>query len=293
MSQAYHNGALVSSEGLSVSVHDFGFCRGYAVYELARVYGQCIFHVDLHVDRLMASLKSLDISIPFSALDIKNQMQDLVRLNGYDHSTVKVYVTQGEPNLFHIGIGANMNFKPQLFVMNEKLSIHSEEFPVDEKYYREGLKIATVDFERTVPEAKTTNYIAAIKAGRDAMSKGYDDILFVNRHKQVTECSRNNIFFVKEGVLITPESDMLGGVTRYAILEVAKKLRLPVEVRCVPLTEVNEMDEAFVSSSVIEVMGIKRIDGHRMGVGDEAPVTKEITKAFKEYVAKEVVSSSS
>ena len=283
--QAFHNGVLVDAQDLSVSIYDFGFARGYALFENMRVYGDHVLHLDQHLDRLFGGAEVLALKMPVEKEVLKLQVLELLKVNGYDDSSVRIYVTQGKPRSFDLSIGGDMNFVPEVFVINERFDVYSEEFPYHERYYTQGVKVASVPTVRPLPEAKTTCYIPSIKAGRDVMASGYGDVLYVGNDGFVTECSRSNIFFTQKGKLITPAKGMLKGVTRSILIDLMEQEGREVEVRDVSLDEISEFDGAFMTGSLIEMIPISCIDDVMFDVQSVSNMVPELIVKYRKYVA--------
>ena len=149
--------------------------------------------------------------------------------------------------------------------------------PFDLSYYEKGIKLMTYLHERPFPLCKSSNYVAAILASRLAKKEGALEPLFVSPQGKVLETARSNIFFVKNGEVITPKEGVLKGITR----EVVMKL-YPVTEREVDLYET--WDEVFITSSNKEVMPVVQIDQRVIGKGKVGNITKKISLLFSETV---------
>ncbi|MFT7433528.1 MAG: branched-chain amino acid aminotransferase [Alphaproteobacteria bacterium] len=285
MIYAYLNGDIVDRKILSISVDDFGFSRGNVVFELTRIYGKHPFKLDMHLSRLMKSIDICNIDQPYSKKDFKNMVQALIEKNNFPQSVIKIYITQGTPKSIGWSLEVGKNFDAKVILIHEPFKAFSDSFPAHEKYYKQGVAIATVDAERTQPEAKTTNYVNAIIASSAVATNGFEDILYINRQGEVTECSRSNIFFIKNGVLITPKTGVLVGVTRQVVLKLACENNIMVEERVVLKSEISSMDEAFMTGSTVELMPIKQIDDMHFDLSSFS-VYKKLWQAFKVEISK-------
>lgn len=281
--QVYHDGVLKQAEDATLSVQDFGFSRAYALYELSRCYGQHIFYFDAHLDRLFHGLDTLGIEIPFDRDTLKAQAKHLLEIHGYEQSVIKIYVSLGA-SVVTKSLGDIQNFTSHVFVINDPLSIKDEVYPAGEALCKTGLKVKSTHLQRTLPTVKSTNYLAAIKAGVDALKEGCDEILFTNSEGYISECSRSNIFIVKNGALITPDSGMLFGITRMVLLKLATEIGVDVQVRPVSLDEVKSADEAFVTGSIVEMIPIQSVDGCPLMVEVEDGLTSKLRRALRGHV---------
>jgi branched-chain amino acid aminotransferase len=136
---------------------------------------------------------------------------------------------------------------------------------------------------RALPEAKTANYVAAIRALKEAACYGASDALFVNEQDHVLEATRSNFFIFRGDTLITPRTGVLIGVTRNVVLGLARD-RFAIEERPIQLEELFIADEAFLTSSSREITPIVQIDDWTIGDGKPGPRTYELEQRFIELV---------
>ncbi len=153
----------------------------------------------------------------------------------------------------------------------------------DMERFAKGTKLITTRLQRPVPEAKTANYVAAIRALKEAARYGASDALFVNAHGHVLEATRSNFFIFRGDTLITPRTEVLIGVTRNVVLGLARD-RFAIEERPIQLEELPIADEAFLTSSSREIMPIVQIDDWTISGGKPGPRTYELERRFIELV---------
>ncbi|HWS84092.1 MAG TPA: aminotransferase class IV, partial [Ktedonobacteraceae bacterium] len=137
--------------------------------------------------------------------------------------------------------------------------------------------------QRALPEAKTSNYVAAIRALKEAARHGANDALFVNEQGHVLEATRSNFFVFRGDTLITPRLRVLIGITRNVILSLARG-RFTIEERPILLEELSTVDEAFLTSSSKEITPVVQIDDWMIGDGKPGPRTYELEQRFIELV---------
>ena len=137
--------------------------------------------------------------------------------------------------------------------------------------------------QRVSPEAKTTSYVAAVRALKEAALRGADDALFVNKQGHVLEATRSNFFIFRRDTLVTPREGILIGITRNVVLDLARG-RFPIEERPILLAELAQADEAFVTSSSKEIVPVVQIDDLVIGNGKPGPRTRELEQRFIEMV---------
>lgn len=255
MSYAYKNDVLVDDQFLSVPLNDYGFSRGYAIFELIRCYNGKPFRMDAHLDRLFEGVENLHMPLAMERAKMESLILSLIEKNDFTEGLVKIYVTMGVPVKEVFGFSKSV-FEPQVFILNSPFKAFSEKYPYDERYYTKGISLCLAHTTRVEPEIKTNCYVSAIRQMLSPENKGYDDLLYVCPNGMVTECSRSNIFFVKDGIVISPKEGALGGVTKQVVIEALANLAMNYEERDVSYTEIPEMDGAFISSSTAEVMPV-------------------------------------
>lgn len=279
----YHNENLLKDKDISISFDDFGFQRGNTVFELLRVYSGKPYMLDDHINRLFRSLEICFLQIAYAKDDVKSKILSLISKNSLKDSVVKIYVTQGYIESPAWSLAVNGNFEPQVYIIEKEFTPYSDKFPAHEKYYLEGMSLACVEAERSLPEAKTINYAVAVVESSKLINQGYEDIIYISRNDYVTECSRSNIFFVKDGVVMTPKSGMLEGVTRKSVLSICIKNKIPYKVQDIKRDDIYLMDEVFMTGSTIELMPVCCVDDKKWDV-KTFKVYKKLFDLFKEEI---------
>ncbi|MBI4080804.1 MAG: aminotransferase class IV [Candidatus Levybacteria bacterium] len=264
----------VGKDDLKVSVFDLSVARGYGIFDFLRTYGNKPFRLAEHIDRLFISAKLLDIAVPKSKEEIEKIVYEGIEKNAFKETAIKIIVTGG------ISIDSITPGKPSFIVTFTK----APEYPQD--YYTKGVKIITLPFTRFLPEVKSLDYFAAVVGMKKAASLGAKEVLYIDEEQRITECTRNNIFFVKNNSLVTPaEKGILKGITRKVVLEAAKKVSINVTEREITLDELPFFQEAFNTASTVEVLPVVTIDDTAIGDGAVGPVTKKIMKAFRDITS--------
>lgn len=268
----YIDGAWVHPEQASISVHDLAILRGYSAFEALRTYDRRPFHLDEHLARLTHSAELIDLELPCTQEQIGAIIREVVARNVYRHATVRILVTGGESEDGVMAVG-----KPKLIVMATPLGERNL------KRFAKGITLITTRLQRDTPEAKTSNYTAAVRALKEAAQRGAEDALFVNSLDHVQEATRSNFFLFRGDTLVTPREEILIGVTRNVVLELAQG-RFPIEERPVLLVELAQADEAFITSSSKEITPVVRIDKQVIGSGKPGPRTTELEQRFIEMI---------
>ena len=149
--------------------------------------------------------------------------------------------------------------------------------------FAQGIKLITTSLQRTAPEAKTTSYVSAIRALKEAKRHHAADALFVNEQGHVLEATRSNFFIFRGDTLVTPRAGILIGITRNVVLDLARG-RFPIEERPILLDELPQADEAFITSSSREIVPVVQIDDLVIGNGKPGQRTYELEQRFIEMV---------
>jgi len=271
----YAGGSWVHPDEATLSINDIAVLRGYSVFESLRTYDRQPFHLDEHLRRLYRSAELIDLDIPWLSEQIASVVREIIARNRYRHATIRLLVTGGESE---DGILPSGN--PTLAVLITPLGER------DMEQFAKGIKLITTRLQRVSPEAKTTNYIAAVRALRQALQRGAVDALFVNEEGHVLEATRSNFFIFRGDMLVTPREGILFGVTRNLVLELARG-RFEIEERPIFFDELVEAEEAFISSSSKEITPVVQIDDLTIGKGKPGLRTYELEQRFIEMVERD------
>jgi len=268
----YVGGRWVHPHEATLSMNDIAVLRGYSVFESLRTYDRQPFHLDEHLRRLYRSAILIELDIPWSSEQIATVVQEIIARNRYRHATIRLLITGGESE-----DGTLPSGKPTLAVLITPLGER------DMKLFAKGIKLITTRLQRVSPEAKTTNYIAAVRALREAVRRDAADALFVNEEGHVLEATRSNFFIFRGDMLVTPREEILIGVTRNLVLELARG-RFAIEERPILLEELARTDEAFITASSKEITPVVQIEDLTIGNGKPGPRTYELEQQFIEMV---------
>lgn len=268
----YINGHWVHTHEATISINDVAVLRGYSAFESLRTYNRRPFHLDEHLNRLYRSAELIELEIPWSREHITAIVQEIIARNFYRHATVRLLVTGGETEDGILPVG-----KPMLVVLISPLGER------DMERFAQGIKLITTNLQRTAPEAKTTSYVSAIRALKEAKRRHATDALFVNEQGHVLEATRSNCFIFRDDTLVTPRAGILIGITRNVVLNLARG-RFPIEERPILLDELPKADEAFITSSAREIVPVVQIDDLVIGNGKPGKRTYELEQRFIEMV---------
>jgi branched-chain amino acid aminotransferase len=283
--KVYINGKFYDQADAKVSVFDHGFLYGDGIFEGIRLYDGCIFRLEDHLERLEYSAKAILMDLPWSRKEIAAATCEACRVNGLRSGYIRLVVTRGVGSL---GLSPKSCANPQLIIIADKIQLYPPEF------YEQGLKIITVPTRRIGPAAlpptvKSLNYLNNILAKIEAQNLGFHEALMLNEQGYIAECTGDNVFLVHKGRLLTTpfSAGALAGITRAAVLDLARTLRLPVEEKNLTRYDVWIADECFLTGTGAEVIAVIEVDGRKIGSGKPGPATKRILQAFKRLVKKD------
>jgi D-alanine transaminase len=275
MSTVYLNGEFIPKEEAFVSVDDRGFLFGDGIYEVTSAYRGKLYHWDRHLARANRGLSALRIDLDPATLEEAHYR--LIRENGFEDSEVSyVYlqITRGVAKRTH-------KFPPN--PVTPTVYMFAGEFQrATRARWEEGYTSVTVDDVRWARrDLKTIQLLANVMGAQAPADQGADEIVFVNEGMAI-EGSHNNLFMVfGETVVTHPLSNqILGGITRSVVLELAADLGYEIQERCVPIDEMFRADEIFHTGTLSEVKPCIAVDGKAIGTGKVGPVTQALYDAL-------------
>ncbi|HET8913670.1 MAG TPA: aminotransferase class IV [Ktedonobacteraceae bacterium] len=264
----YIDGRWVHPDEASISISDIAVLRGYSVFDSLRTYNRRPFHLGDHLSRLSRSAELIEMNLPLTKEKLTDLIHEAIERNEYKHAAVRILVTGGPSD-----DGILPGEQPGLAIMVTPLPER------DPAYFEKGCRLITTRLQRITPEAKTANYVSAVRALKQAKKRMADDALFVNNLGHVLEATRSNFFIFKGNTLVTPRVGILTGVTRNVVLELARG-RFEIEERPILLDELWEANEAFVTSSSREITPVLRIDDLHVNAGTPGSNTRELENRF-------------
>jgi len=274
------NGRFMPLEEATVSVEDRGFQFGDGVYEVIRTYRGLPFQLDAHLARLERSAKAIELSLPWNIQQWATHARDGIKRSGYAESKVYLQLTRGTAPRDHVFPAAA---RPTAVMTVREMR------PVEPALQASGVAVMTMDDWRWGRcDIKSVNLLPNILARQKAKQAGAFEAVFI-RDGQVTEGAVSNVMIVKAGrVLTAPEGEqILSGVTRTIVLELARKEGLPVEERSITRDEFLHADEIFLTGTTVEILPVVRVDGKAIGPGGSGkpgPVTQKLRAAFQRFV---------
>jgi D-alanine transaminase len=270
MHPVYLDGQWGTTEDMKVSVLDRGFLFGDGVYEVYRLYGKSAFARDQHLARLDRSLRGLELSLPCPRDEFHAVLDEMERRSPPD-AYVYIHVTRGVAPRRHSLPGVA---RPTLMAMAVELGTP----PAD--LYRKGIGLRSMPDERWLRcSVKSLNLLGNCLAMTAANRQGAFEALLVGSDGLVNESAASSFFAVGNGVLWTAPltRNILPGVTRALLLDLARAEGIPCAEEAVTLEEARAADEALITNAVYEILPVATIDGAQVGTGSvPGPVTKRL-----------------
>ena len=280
--QIYISGKFYDKENAKISVYDHGLLYGDGVFEGMRSYAGKVFRMKEHIDRLYESANAICLTIPMSKSEMEAAVYETLAKNALIDAYIRLVITRGAGSL---GLDPNQTSDPQIIIIADSIKLYPAEF------YDKGLKIVTASTIRNHPAAfsprvKSLNYLNNIMAKIEGLRAGCIEAVMLNHKGEVAECTGDNIFIVKHGVLMTPPKDagILEGITRNAILDLAKSLGMTAFEQSMTRHDLYVADECFLTGSAAEVIPVIDIDGRTISDGKVGPITTKLIAAFKQLV---------
>ncbi|EHP42860.1 branched-chain amino acid aminotransferase [Cupriavidus basilensis OR16] len=276
------DGKMIEWRDAKIHVLTHTLHYGMGVFEGVRAYktpaGTAIFRLKEHTRRLFNSAKIFQMQMPFDAATLEAAQREVVKANQLESCYIRPLVWIGSEKM---GVSARGN------TIHVAIAAWPWGAYLGEEGLERGIRVKTSSFTRhhvnvSLVRAKASGYyINSILANQEATSMGYDEALLLDTEGYVSEGSGENVFVVRDGVIYTPDlASCLDGITRDAILTIARDLGIAVREKRITRDEVYCSDEAFFTGTAAEVTPIRELDDRVIGEGRRGPVTKRVQDAF-------------
>ena len=290
----YLNGTMVPRSKALISVFDHAFLYGYGLYESMRAYHGKPFLLERHIKRLAESADALMLGKKLEGTDFNKACLETLAANGLESARIRITVSNGASDA--APWTSVTDIKPNVVVTTRPY------MPFPEEKYESGFHIGIASTIRrcrqsTIVTMKTVNHLDSVLARMEAAAKGLDETLMLNDDGFIAEGGGCNVFFVREGRLMTPalNSGILPGVTRNLVMELAAGLGMETSQGPVGIGVTRKCDEAFVTNAIIEIMPVTKISDMKgntvsIGTGEPGQITKQLMEAYSKMVEKETAS---
>lgn len=274
---AYVDGDYRPLSEAKISVLDWGFLRSDATYDVVHVWDGKFFRLDRHMDRFMASVEKLRMTLPVDRDGLANILNECVSRSGMRESYVEMILTRGRsPTFSRDPRDAVNNFiafaMPFGWVMNEEQR-------------RRGINVVIAETRRIPvesvdPTVKNYHWLDLVAGMFESYDRGGESVVLTDLAGNITEGPGFNIFAVKGGRAATADRGVLQGITRQTAIELCEELQVPVDAGTVTADALRGADEIFLTSTAGGIMPVTRIDGKAIGDGKPGPVTGRLTELY-------------
>lgn len=278
MAMIFINGEFIAEENAKISVLDRGFLFADGVYEVIPIFSGRMLCVDDHLNRLESSLAAIHMKMPFSAAEFKNIFHELLIQNNQTKNDLNIYVqiTRGADTIRNHAISSKLAPTVVAFCTPTK------SFP--QKINNQGFcAIILEDTRHRDCYIKSTSLLANILLYEQARQAGALDAI-LTRDGEVTEGTTSNVFIVKENQILTPpcSKQILNGVTRQIILNIAKTKQIPYQEKPIPVALLKEADEIWLTGSTKEICPVTLLDKQPVGDGQIGPIWHQIMHFYEQ-----------
>lgn len=274
------NGEIFKPNEAKISVFDRGFLFGDAIYEVTRSYGRIFYQIEPHIQRLYRSAEWIGMDLGKTQAQMIEHIYNIYKKVDCDDVYMRIQISRGDGP---IGMSKNLVKKP-----NEVIIIYPF-VQIDQKYFNEGAKIYVAPRLRNTkkaldPNIKSGNYLNNVLAFNEGEKEGAFETFMINSQGHITEGTTSNIFMVKGNSVITPPAnyDILVGITRGIVMEIAQDLGYQVEEKGFDLKTLQEADEVFLTSSTREIVPVKDVNGKSFSV-HKYEKTRALIEGYKAY----------
>lgn len=270
------NGNFLKTGNTRIALEDIAITRGYGVFDFFKVRSGHPLFMERHLQRFIASAEYMRIPVEQNERDLAGIVEELIRVNGLDNGGIRLLLTGGNG-----GDGYSIGH-PNLIVSTHVL------LPQPVEKLDTGMALLTCAYRRPFGKIKTINYEMGVWMQHLVKAQGFDDCLYTE-NGQVFECPRANIFMVsREGKLVTPQENVLEGITRGNVIRLAKE-KMEMEIRDLSENELYSAQEIFVTSTSKSVFPVSRINNHMIGDGKPGKITREF-RALLQQLEEDLIS---
>jgi len=278
--KVFLNGTFVPESQATISVYDHGFLYGDGVFEGIRAYNGHVFKLKEHVDRLFESAKAIALTIPYTKAEVIELILESCRQNNLRNAYIRPIIARGRGDL---GLDPRKCKDPTIVIIAREFgALYGDK-------YERGLKLVTVSTRRNSiqclsPNIKSLNYLNNILGRIEVNAQGADEGIMLDVNGFVAEATADNIFLVKDRAIVTPPTaTSLKGITRQAVVDLARTEGFEVREEMITLFDVYAADEVFITGTAAEIAPCVEVDGRVIGDHHPGPVTKRLMASFHKY----------
>jgi len=267
------NGELIPPQAATISVLGSTLYGALGVYESIQLWNGVVFHLDDHLERLLASARAIGLPLAGDLAAHRNWVYDLLRTeDSPPDAAIRLFA-----------IGPDQGVPARSFIWLEQAR------PPTPQMVQDGVGAVSYRGERALPTVKSLNTLVNSLARRAAQAVGEHEGLLVDRDGNVREGASSTFYAVQKGrLLIPPPEEILQGVTQDIVLALAAEAGIPVRRVRLPLSQRERWDETFLTSTSRHVLPLVRLDGAAIGAGAPGPVTRALQGRFETHFAQVV-----
>ncbi|MDF1546451.1 MAG: aminotransferase class IV [Bacteroidales bacterium] len=262
----FYNNRFTKASQIKIHPDNLAIGRGYAAFEFFRIINGLPFYLDRHLDRFFNTLKLLRLNVNYSRHQLQEIISEIIQKNEQLNYFIKMYALPG--NSIKLNQTARMLILP----------VQIEEIP--SYLYDQGVSLILKEYARFLPEAKSTNYLPSVFWQNEMEEAKASDVLYYYDNK-ILECSRGNIFIVKNGQIISPFKNILKGITRSIVIDIIQSHQMPFKATEINPTDLFAADEVFISSTSKLIMPVVNVKGAKIGDGKPGKISTELLNLFQ------------
>lgn len=283
--QVYINGKFVSEEEAKISVFDSGYLYGDGIFEGIRAYNGRVFRLEEHIDRFYDCARAINLKLRETKEEMCKIVAGTCAKNNMNDAYIRLVASRGTGDM---GLNPATKNNPSVVCIACQIALYPEE------EVKKGINVIVAATRRNYgevlpPQVKSLNYLPNIMARLEAHNAGAVEAVCMSREGYVAECTGDNIFVVKDGVIKTPHPGIgiLLGITRKAVMEIVRGMGKETQETFMNRFDLYTADELFVTGTAAEVVPVSQIDGRPVGTGKIGPITDEIREKYMRLVQTE------
>lgn len=263
------NDRFVENEEAVLHVSDLSMQRGYGIFDFCRTINGIPLFLEDHLQRFYNSAAAMHLSVKYNTAELSSIIHELIQRSSIAEAGIRIMLTGGYSK------DGYQLAEPNLIITCNPVNV------INDNDFRKGYSIITHQYQRELPYIKSINYLMAVWLQPLLKEKQADDLLYYNK-ESITEFPRCNVFVVTaDNKLVTPSKNILQGITRKNVLSIAKEM-MTVEERNIPVEELMNASEVFLTATTKKVLPILKIDGKIVGNGKPGNVTTALYQKFLE-----------
>ncbi len=279
------DGEIVDKSEAKISVFDHGLLYGDGIFEGIRMYSGRVFRLTEHIDRLFDSAKAILMKLPWTKEEVIQATVDTVKANSLTDGYIRLVITRGTGGL---GLNPYLCETPSMFIIAANIQLYPEE------NYENGLELITCATRRPTPaslspQVKSLNYLNNIMAKIECIQAGVMEGIMLNEQGLVAECTGDNVFILKRGVVYTPPiaDGSLDGITRQVIFDLCESEGIVIKEKSMTRYDIYTADEAFLTGTAAEVIPFVKLDQREIGDGKPGAISQQLITAFRKLANSE------